>query len=162
MTQMMDRNSIPLHRHTVPSPVGPLILSQGVNGLQSLDWGDDSFDTETDVLAEAKRQLEAYFRGELKTFELPFAPMGTPFQQKVWRRLRQIPYGDTVSYGELAAKLGTGPRAVARACATNPLAIFIPCHRVVAASGSLTGYSGGQGVHTKRALLRLEGAMPPS
>lgn len=158
----MDRTSPPLHRHTVPSPVGPLILSQGADGLQSLGWGDDDYDNETDVLAEARRQLEAYFNGELKCFELPFAPVGTPFQQKVWRGLRDIPYGTTLSYGALAAKLGTGPRAVARACASNPLPIFIPCHRVVAATGALTGYSGGRGIDTKRALLRLEGARPPS
>ena len=151
-----------LHRHTVASPVGALILSQGADGLQSLGWGDDNYDSETDILAEAERQLEAYFRGELKIFELPFAPMGTPFQQKVWRGLQDIPYGATVSYGALAQTLGTGARAVARACASNPLAIFIPCHRVVAATGALTGYSGGQGVDTKRALLRLEGAHPPS
>ncbi len=162
MSQRMDSNSITLHRHTVASPVGPLILSQGANGLQSLAWGGDDYDSETDVLAEAKRQLQAYFTGELKCFELPFAPMGTPFQQKVWRGLRDIPYGTTVSYGALAAKLGTGPRAVARACANNPLAIFIPCHRVVGTMGALTGYSGGQGVETKRALLRLEGVVASS
>ncbi len=159
---MRDSSATPLHRHTVASPVGPLTLSQGANGLQSLAWGNDDYDNETDVLAEAGRQLDAYFRGELKTFELPFAPTGTPFQQKVWQGLRDIPYGTTVSYGALAAKLGTGARAVARACAQNPLAIFIPCHRVVAATGALTGYSGGRGVDTKRALLRLEGAHPPS
>ncbi len=151
-----------LHRHTVQSSVGPLTLSQGAEGLESLGWGDDYYDNETDILAEAKRQLQAYFGGELKSFELPFAPAGTPFQQKVWRGLRGIPYGATVSYGELAAKLGTGARAVARACAQNPLAIFIPCHRVVGASGALTGYSGGTGVDTKRQLLRIEGAHPPS
>lgn len=151
-----------VHRHTVASPVGPLTLSQGDNGLESLDWEDDSYDSETDVLTEAGRQLQAYFDGELQCFRLPFAPTGTPFQQKVWRELQAIPYGTTVSYGALAAKLGTGARAVARACATNPLAIFIPCHRVVAATGALTGYSGGQGVDTKRKLLRLEGAHPPS
>ncbi len=159
---MMDSHSTPLQRHTVASPGGPLTLSQGANGLQSLAWEDDSYDSETDVLAEAGRQLDAYFNGDRKDFELPFAPMGTPFQQKVWRELQAIPYGTTVSYGELAARLGTGARAVARACASNPLAIFIPCHRVVGASGALTGYSGGSGVDTKRALLRLEGAEAPS
>ena len=151
-----------VHRRTVQSPVGPLTLSQGAKGLQSLGWGDNNYDSETDILAEAGRQLDAYFDGELKCFELPFAPMGTPFQQKVWRGLQGIPYGATVSYGALARTLGTGARAVAQACANNPLPIFIPCHRVVGASGALTGYSGGQGVDTKRALLRIEGAHPPS
>lgn len=151
-----------LQRLTVASPVGPVILSQGAKGLESLDWGDDNYDSETDVLTEAGRQLDAYFNGDLRDFALPFAPTGTPFQQKVWQGLREIPYGTTVSYGGLAARLGTGARAVARACAANPLAIFIPCHRVVAASGALTGYSGGSGIETKRALLRLEGAKPPS
>ncbi len=156
------REIITLHRLTVASPVGPVILSQGPDGLQALDWGDGDHDSDSPILAEAKRQLEAYFRGELTRFELPFAPQGTPFQQHVWQGLRAIPHGATVSYGGLAARLGTGARAVARACAANPLAIFIPCHRVVAASGALTGYSGGDGIETKRALLRLEGAKPPS
>lgn len=160
----MDSTPTAVHRSTMPSPVGSLILSQGANGLESLSWGDDeySYDNGTNILAKARSQLEAYFRGELKVFELPLAPRGTPFQQKVWHGLRDIPYGTTVSYGALAQRLGTGPRAVARACANNPLPIFIPCHRVVGASGALTGYSGGTGVDTKRALLGLEGAHPPS
>ncbi len=90
-----------------------------------------------------------------------FAPADRPSGSRVWSRLRAIPYGEVETYGALAGDLGTSPRALAQACATNPLPIIVPCHRVVAAAGRLGGYSGGDGTDTKEALLRLEGARIP-
>ncbi|WP_434657911.1 methylated-DNA--[protein]-cysteine S-methyltransferase [Chromobacterium violaceum] len=115
------------------------------------------------ALAEVARQLAEYQAGDRQSFDLPLAPQGTPFQQKVWAALREIPYGRTVSYGELALALGCpdGARAVGRANATNPIALIVPCHRVLGADGSLTGYAGG--LPLKAALLRfeLERSAPP-
>ncbi|MFB0824789.1 methylated-DNA--[protein]-cysteine S-methyltransferase [Chromobacterium violaceum] len=115
------------------------------------------------ALAEVARQLAEYQAGDRQTFDLPLAPQGTPFQQKVWAALREIPYGRTVSYGELALALDCpdGARAVGRANATNPIALIVPCHRVLGADGSLTGYAGG--LPLKAALLRfeLERSAPP-
>ncbi len=109
------------------------------------------------LLAEAARQLTAYFAGELTEFDLPLRPEGTAFQQRVWGELRRIGYGETASYGEIAARLGMvagASRAVGAANGRNPIGIVIPCHRVVGANGSLSGYAGG--VERKRLLLRLE------
>ena len=106
--------------------------------------------------ATAVSQLTAYFAGELQTFDLPLAPKGTPFQQKVWAYLQTIPYGRTTTYGTIAEELGNpnGSRAVGVANGRNPIAIIIPCHRVVGSNGKLTGYAGG--LHIKEALLSLE------
>jgi O-6-methylguanine DNA methyltransferase len=108
------------------------------------------------ALQPLKRALERYFRGELRSFDLPLAPEGTPFQRRVWRALCRVPYGATVSYGELARRIGRpgASRAVGRANATNPISIVIPCHRVIGADGTLTGYGGGLG--RKQRLLELE------
>jgi methylated-DNA-[protein]-cysteine S-methyltransferase len=109
------------------------------------------------LLTEAVQQLEAYFARELKEFDLPLAPDGTPFQQRVWEELRRIGYGETATYGELAARLGMhrgAARAVGAANGRNPIGIVIPCHRVVGTNGSLSGYAGG--VERKQLLLRLE------
>ncbi len=109
------------------------------------------------LLREAVTQLEAYFARELKEFDLPLQPVGTPFQTKVWEQLRRIGYGETASYGEIAGRLGmTGhaARAVGLANGRNPIPVVIPCHRVVGASGSLTGYGGG--LPRKQYLLELE------
>jgi len=108
------------------------------------------------VLQAAAQQLAAYFSGELREFILPLRPAGTPFQLAVWEALRHIPYGETVSYGDLAARLGRpgAARAVGRAIALNPLPVVVPCHRVIGADGTLTGYAGG--LSTKRMLLALE------
>ncbi|QND86288.1 Methylated-DNA--protein-cysteine methyltransferase [Chromobacterium vaccinii] len=115
------------------------------------------------ALAEVARQLAEYQAGERQAFDLPLAPQGTAFQQQVWAALREIPYGHTVSYGELARALGNpdGARAVGRANATNPIALIVPCHRVLGTDGSLTGYAGG--LPLKAALLRfeLERSAPP-
>jgi methylated-DNA-[protein]-cysteine S-methyltransferase len=108
-------------------------------------------------------QLEEYFRGERRAFELAMAPRGTAFQQRVWRELSRIPYGTTISYGELARRVGkasaTAARAVGQANATNAIAVVIPCHRVIGADGTLTGYAAGLSFKAK--LLALEGALAP-
>jgi methylated-DNA-[protein]-cysteine S-methyltransferase len=109
------------------------------------------------LLLEAVRQLHAYFDRELKEFDLPLAPVGTAFQQRVWQQLQEIGYGETASYGEIAARLGMNPgasRAVGAANGRNPIGIVIPCHRVVGSKGSLSGYAGG--VERKQLLLGLE------
>lgn len=111
---------------------------------------------ETPLLKEAKAQLDAYFAGRLKVFELPLAPAGTEFQMKVWNALCDIPYGETITYGQLAGRLGNvnASRAVGMANSRNPLPVFIPCHRVVGTGGKLTGYTGGLDIKVK--LLQLE------
>ena len=109
------------------------------------------------LLADAARQLRTYFDRDLKEFDLPLRPDGTPFQQRVWEQLQRIGYGETASYGEIAARLGmsaAASRAVGMATGRNPIAIVIPCHRVVGSTGLLTGYAGG--VERKQALLDLE------
>jgi methylated-DNA-[protein]-cysteine S-methyltransferase len=109
------------------------------------------------LLAEAVRQLRAYFDRDLKEFDLPLAPQGTPFQMRVWDQLRQIGYGETMSYGEIAHRLGMGvaaSRAVGTANGRNPIGIVIPCHRVIGAQGKLIGYAGG--MDRKKYLLDLE------
>lgn len=111
---------------------------------------------ETPLLKEAKAQLDAYFAGRLKLFELPLAPAGTEFQMKVWNALCTIPYGETITYGQLAERIGNAnaSRAVGMANSRNPLPVFIPCHRVVGTGGKLTGYTGGLDIKVK--LLQLE------
>ena len=108
------------------------------------------------MLKEPVRQVEAYFSGKLKDFDFPLAPQGTTFQTSVWKELLRIPYGETISYGELARRLGNpkAVRAVGLANGSNPIAIVIPCHRVIGSNGSLVGYGGGLPI--KQALLALE------
>jgi methylated-DNA-[protein]-cysteine S-methyltransferase len=141
------------------SPVGPLTLFEDQGALTALEWGRALASRSTPLLNEATRQLMAYFDGALKDFDLPLAPVGgTPFQHQVWQAMRDIPYGHTETYGQLAARIDGVARAVGGACGANPLPILIPCHRVTGAGGRMTGYSAGEGIETKRALLRLEGA----
>ena len=108
------------------------------------------------LLGEARSQLGEYFAGERVEFDLPLAPTGTEFQRRVWHALEEIPYGETISYGELARRIGrpTASRAVGMANGRNPISIVVPCHRVIGAGGTLTGYAGG--VERKRFLLDLE------
>jgi methylated-DNA-[protein]-cysteine S-methyltransferase len=117
------------------------------------EWGGRSG---CDCLQEARSQLAAYFKGKLRCFDLPLVFWGTPFQRTVWRKLLKIPYGQTVTYSELARRVGnpSALRAVGAACGRNPLSIVVPCHRVVGADGRLTGYAGG--LVAKRQLLELE------
>lgn len=143
------------------SPVGPLTLFEENGQIVALEWGwpPDSDQPPAPVLDRAATLLDAYFQGEKVSFDLPFAPTGTPFQRKVWQALSQIPQGSVRTYGDLATQLGTSPRALGGACGRNPIPILIPCHRVLGTNGSLGGYSGMDGVDTKRFLLRLEGAL---
>jgi methylated-DNA-[protein]-cysteine S-methyltransferase len=107
----------------------------------------------TDV---AKKQVTAWFSGKRNNFSVRLSPAGTPFQKRVWAALRRIPYGETRSYGDVARMVGSSPRAVGRANATNPICLIVPCHRVIGSDGSLTGYAFGE--RTKRRLLALEAA----
>jgi methylated-DNA-[protein]-cysteine S-methyltransferase len=149
---------------TIESPVGPLLLVADESGLRRLEfvngrkpiqpyprWHEDA-----QSLREAIRQLRAYFAGELETFDIPLAPEGTPFQQTVWKHLCDIPYGETISYGELARRVGNpnASRAVGLANGSNPIAIVVPCHRVIGSNGKLTAYGGGLPIKEK--LLALE------
>jgi methylated-DNA-[protein]-cysteine S-methyltransferase len=149
---------------TIASPAGPLLLAGNAAALRLIHFrrGRHPFDPRPDWVEDPApferpiAQLDAYFAGSLRDFDLPLAPEGTPFQLRVWNALREIPYGETISYGELARRLGnpSASRAVGLANGANPLPIVIPCHRVIGASGKLTGYGGGLPVKEK--LLALE------
>jgi methylated-DNA-[protein]-cysteine S-methyltransferase len=154
---------------SIESPVGELLLAADAEGrLTRLHFPEDpraqttseGWVRDDDALAEPCRQLTAYFAGELHDFDLELAPNGTPFQLAVWRALREIPYGATASYGEIARAVGApgAARAVGGANNRNPIAIIVPCHRVIGAGGSLTGYGGG--LDRKRRLLDLESGRP--
>lgn len=146
------------------SPVGRLLLSGDEEGLRLINFQtgrhrespDSTWRLDPPRFADVIGQLEAYFAGELRSFNLRLAPEGTAFQIKVWKALRTIPYGETISYGELARRVGNvrASRAVGAANGRNPLPIVIPCHRVIGADGTMTGYGGG--VPIKEALLALE------
>jgi methylated-DNA-[protein]-cysteine S-methyltransferase len=146
-------------RLSLDSPVGRLSLFEESGSITVLDWGGKRWSgLPSDLLLEAKRQLAAYFAGRLKTFDLPVAPAGSAFEQRVWQLMAEIPFGETRTYGDLAHALAAMPRAIGQACGRNPIPIIIPCHRILAADG-IGGYSGGKGVDTKRRLLALEGAL---
>ncbi|EME70422.1 methylated DNA-protein cysteine methyltransferase [Paramagnetospirillum caucaseum] len=139
------------------SPIGPLALFEADDAIVALDWGFLPENDETPLLLKARDQLEEYFDGKRTSFDLPLAPHGTAFQQKVWAALAKIPFGQTRSYGQLAEQLGTAARALGGACGRNPIPVIIPCHRVLGANGAMGGYSGIDGVETKEFLLRHEG-----
>jgi methylated-DNA-[protein]-cysteine S-methyltransferase len=146
---------------TYECPVGPLALvsdGTGLTGIHFPGWvrPDHSRAASDTVLDSARRQLDAYFSGRRTRFDLLLAPVGTPFQLAVWSALLEIPYGETRSYGQLAAALGkpAATRAVGAANGRNPIAIVVPCHRVIGANGSLTGFGGG--LERKKFLLSLE------
>jgi methylated-DNA-[protein]-cysteine S-methyltransferase len=149
---------------TFESPVGPLLLAGDSNALRRVsfesskrsspppaDWKQNRA-----AFAEVIRQLQAYFRGELKEFDVPLAMEGTEFQLRVWNELRAIPYAETISYAQLAVRVGNpkAVRAVGLANGSNPIPIIVPCHRVIGSNGSLTGFGGGLGM--KKKLLELE------
>jgi methylated-DNA-[protein]-cysteine S-methyltransferase len=141
------------------SPVGALLLEgdeQGISGILFRKEGMGGPDSAPKPLREAVRQLKAYFAGDLRVFDLPLRMEGTPFQITVWNTLRGIPYGETISYGELARRIGNpkGSRAVGLANGSNPISIVVPCHRVIGSNGKLTGYGGG--LENKELLLGLE------
>jgi methylated-DNA-[protein]-cysteine S-methyltransferase len=141
------------------TPLGDVTLFEEEDALVAIDWGHAAGERTTPLLIEARRQIEAYFVGDLREFDLPLAPYGTAFQRRLWNELQRIPYGHTASYGDIAHRIDSGPRAVGGACGRNPLPVVIPCHRVLASGKKLGGYSGMDGLNTKRFLLRLEGAL---
>jgi methylated-DNA-[protein]-cysteine S-methyltransferase len=148
----------------VETPIGTLGLVGSDAGLSRVRWSAKglALDGSCPVLEDAAAQLEAYFAGELTVFDLPLDLDGTEFQRLCWLALATIPYGQTVSYGEQSRRIGLGPdsaRAVGAANGQNPLPIVLPCHRVIGADGSLTGFGGG--LHIKRFLLEHEGALLP-
>lgn len=158
-----------VYRH-VDSPVGPLLIAGDDAGLQLIEFhaprhpmsGADRWRAgDNAVLRQAQLQLAEYFAGRRRGFDLPLAPRGTAFQRQVWWELANIPFGNTISYADLAMRVGrpTATRAVGAANGRNPLPIVLPCHRVIGADGSLTGFGGG--LPTKQFLLQLEGALPP-
>jgi len=150
----------------VDSPIGPLRLVERDGAVTQIEFSPfresdgrprGERDDAHPVLAETARQLTAYFAGDLTVFDLPLAPVGSDFQQRVWKELQLIEYGETASYGEIAMRLGktnAASRAVGLANGSNPIPIVIPCHRVIGANGTLTGYAGG--LPRKQALLELE------
>lgn len=153
--------------HTIiESPVGPLRLVEQAGAISAIEFspfrdGDGRPRGERaddhPVLVEAARQLREYFAGDRTAFDLPLAPVGSPFQRDVWEQLTQIGHGETATYGEIAARLGktnAASRAVGVANGSNPIPIVIPCHRVIGADGTLTGYAGG--IERKQTLLDLE------
>jgi methylated-DNA-[protein]-cysteine S-methyltransferase len=155
----------------IESPLGTLIVASDGEALTSVRFAEHAHmaplsarsrrDAQAAPLAEAARQFAAYFANELSSFTLPLAPRGSEFQRKVWAALAEIPFGASSTYGALARRLGAPnhSRAVGHANARNPLSILVPCHRVVGASGALTGYAGG--VWRKRWLLEHEGVLQP-
>lgn len=141
------------------SPIGGLRLHASAGLLTAIEFGAEPLGRPAPdpLLDDAQQQLQEYFTGGRRSFDLPLANDGTEFQRKVWGELRRIPFGETASYGEIARRLGYEPvisRAVGAANGANPLPIVVPCHRVVGSDGSLTGYAGG--VERKRVLLELE------
>ena len=156
---------------TIDSPVGPLLLADSDAGLHAIEFSENRHPVKrsTDwqegdhpLLAQAHQQLDEYFAGTRNAFDLPLSPQGTDFQRKVWNTLASIPYGQTISYAQLAQRIGkpSAMRAVGAANGRNPLPIVLPCHRVIGADGSLTGFGGG--LPTKQFLLQLEGALAPA
>jgi len=151
-----------MHYSTLSTPIGELMLTADDDGaltavhLPGRHPSARGLQRDDALLEPARRQLTEYFAGERTAFDLPLRPAGAPFQLRVWEALRRIPYGETASYGEIARELGhpTAARAVGAANGRNPIAIVVPCHRVIGANGSLTGYAGG--LECKRALLDLE------
>ncbi len=151
----------------VESPIGTLLVAGDDEALRSIEFPREGkpgqpkpewHESMRGPVAEAVRQLREYFNGSRTEFDLPLAPEGTPFQCAVWRQLQEIPYGETISYGELAKRVGNpkASRAVGAANGKNPIPIVIPCHRVIGSNGKLTGFGGG--LPTKEALLALESA----
>ena len=153
-----------MHYEQLRTPWGRLLIAADARAVRmvTFEGGRASRSPQADwqrggpVVEEAARQLRAYLAGALRRFTLPLSPEGSPFDRQVWRELRKIPYGRSVTYGELAARLGRpgAARAVGGAAGRNPIVIVIPCHRLVARGGQLGGFSAG--LHRKRALLALE------
>jgi len=142
---------------SIPSPIGQLTIDANHDAIVGVRWADDPSGEPTPLLHEAARQMEECFSGKRTEFELPLKARGSAFQQKVWAAMQAIPYGQTRCYADLAEAIDSGPRAIGGACGRNPIPIVVPCHRVLS-RGGIGGYSGGEGLPTKRLLLSLEGA----
>ena len=152
---------VPLRLRVMPqlslhTPLGEVTISEDGGAIVALDWGRGRDQEATPLLCQARDQLQEYFDGKRMSFDLPLAPEGSNFQKRVWAALCAIPSGETRSYAAIARTIGSAPRAVGGANGANPIPLFIPCHRVIAADGSLGGYSGGDGPATKRYLLDHE------
>ena len=158
-----------VHYTHIDSPIGPLLVAADDTGVRALEFPENRHPVKREgewresahpLLSEAERQLGEYFAGARRGFDLPLAPRGTDFQLGVWQALRAIPFGETWSYAQLATRIGNASamRAVGAANGRNPIPIIVPCHRVIGADGSLTGFGGG--LPAKMFLLRLEGALP--
>ena len=152
------------------TPVGKLLIAGDEQGLRHVSFGKSHFSAPVTTpaedwelnekrLKEAVRQLKAYFAGKLQAFDLPLAAAGTDFQRRVWTALCNVEYGTTASYGEIAKSVGNpaAARAVGMANGRNPIAIIVPCHRIIGSQGALVGYGGG--LHHKQTLLKLEGVL---
>lgn len=144
-------------RARLESPVGPLTVIERDGAIVELEWDRSGGLSPSGVLSDAVAQLREYFAGSRQEFDLPLKPRGSEFQQKFYAALCAIPYGETRTYGDLAGELGVSAQAIGQACGANPIAILIPCHRVLGATG-LGGFSGAGGVEAKVKLLKLEGA----
>ncbi len=162
----------PVFKQTFDSPLGPVAIAADNERVCSVEFCDGRLSdihmrtgkraglvkshTSINILAQLNSELNDYFDGKLRRFSVPLSIIGTPFQERVWREIARIPYGKTISYQQLAERIGrpTAVRAVGRATGTNPISIVIPCHRVIGKDGSLTGYGGG--LWRKRRLLKLE------
>jgi methylated-DNA-[protein]-cysteine S-methyltransferase len=144
----------------ISSPVGTLSVFEKEGQITSLEWGPLGKSNSSSVLIEARDQLQAYFKGRLKTFDLPIAITGSSFQKSVCLLIIQIPFGKTSTYGDLAKELNSTARPVGGACGRNTLPIIIPCHRVMGANKKMMGFSGAGGLKTKEILLRHEGWAP--
>ena len=146
--------------HTFCSPIGIVRLTEEGGAITRIELSDaiDASSAPTPLLREAERQIMAYLGGKRQQLDFPIRMVGTPFQQRVWRALQQIPYGTTRTYGEIATAIGNprASRAVGMACNKNPLLLIVPCHRVIGANGKLTGFA--YGMNAKRWLLELEEA----
>jgi len=141
----------------IDSPVGKLRITEVDGAITALGWGGQAEGGQTALLETARRQIDDYFAGRHSTFDLPLRVDGSSFQRAVCDEMLAIPFGETVTYGDIAARLGASPQAVGTACGANPIPLIIPCHRVLG-TRSLGGYSGAGGIETKVALLRHEGA----
>ena len=145
------------------SPLGILKISADEKGIKEIEFAQEEFksiqNSSSKIIKDCIKQLDEYFRGKRKSFELKLNPEGTEFQKKVWKELLKIPYGTTLSYGEIARRIKNqkAVRAVGQAIGRNPIAIVIPCHRVIGSDGSLTGYASG--LWRKEWLLKHEGAV---
>jgi methylated-DNA-[protein]-cysteine S-methyltransferase len=141
---------------TVNSPLGPLTLVEADGAIIELDWRPAHKEERSQLLKSAHAELTCYFAGQLDNFSFPLNPEGTVFQKRVWHQMVEIPYGEALTYGDVAKNLSSSPRAVGGACGQNPIPIIIPCHRIIGANDKLIGYTGAGGTRTKSFLLDLE------